>query len=280
MIPGFHTISLLLHDEVTAIEQLAVLGFKAVAIRPRLSGLHLSLPDFDEQAKRIADAAEKHQLELVLDLSGSFLEDPFRARGSSLVSTDTNESSRAAQSLKTWIDVSPLLSVKVISFSSGPRTGDVAENAGGALERLAHALEPLLHVADANEVRLAVRPATADVIGSVAQYERFLQWLSPDSSLSVAPDVGEMLLGGEFPVGERLARHHRRMACLYLCEPESESEQARDQRIGRGDIDLMRVWGAVEASGFDGPAIFRVFGHSERGLDLASETIQMLQSPH
>lgn len=279
MIAGFHTISFLLHDEVTAIEQLAGMGFRAAAIRPRLSGLNLNNHEFPRQAERITRVAAEHQIQLVIDLSGMFLSDPMVGPSASLSSADENESRQAADTIEKWIEVSEALRSTVMTIPSGTFGQQADEPAAEpsvepALERLAKRLEPLICKAQDANVKLAIRPTSSNLIATVAQYERFLQWLGPQSPLAVAPDIGEMLLSGEFPVGERLARHQRRLACVYLCEPESVP--LRDQRIGHGDIDLHRVWEAIEASGFDGPAIFRVCGHSELGFQLAVDALELL----
>ena len=275
MIAGFHTISFLLHDEVTATEQLAKIGFGAVAIRPRLSGIHLDADDFQSRLSAIANRAMESSVKVVLDLSGRFLSDPTKELEESISSPNRDEASRAADQIQKWIESANILKPVVISISSGQRSGDSSHSmTENDFERLADRLEPLIDFAKTSGVKLAIRPAMTDLICTVAEFERFLQWLSPDSTLQVAPDIGEMLRGGEFPVGERLARHHRRMACVYLCEPEWE--QGRDQRIGKGDIDMGRVWEVIESSGFDGPAIFRVFGHSEAGFSLAEEALQLV----
>ena len=286
---GFHTISFLLHDEVTAIDQLAQLGYAAVAIRPRLSGIHLRALNFDDQVDAIARIVSQHALQLVLDLSGMFLDDPMKESSVSLASNSQAESAAAAESVSQWIKASEKLGANVISISSGQTVDSDSRSTGrdfvkaesvdsleADFERFAETLSPLIEQATRAGVELAIRPVTSDLIGSVAQYERFLQWLGSDGSISVAPDVGEMLRSGEFPVGERLARHRHRLGCVYLCQPDLE--RGRDQRFGRGDIDLSRVWSSIAASGFDGPAIFRVFGHSEVGLPLAQEALAVMEA--
>ena len=92
-------------------------------------------------------------------------------------------------------------------------------------------------------------------------------------ALGLAADVGEMLLGGEFPIGARLARLQHRLTCVYLCEPDLE--RGCDQRFGHGDIDLGRVWEVMTESGFAGPAIFRALGHGRQGLDVAREAMEL-----
>ena len=95
--------------------------------------------------------------------------------------------------------------------------------------------------------------------------------------MGLAADVGEMLLGGEFPIGARLARLKHHLTCVYLCEPDLE--RGCEQRFGHGDIDLRRVWEVMTESGFAGPAIFRACGNGRMGLVLAQEAIALLDSP-
>ena len=266
---GFHTGSLLLHDEVTASEQLAKVGYQCVAVRPRLGGLLPSDPRFSEQLLRLKHSVEGRQLDVVIDTRGRFIHDPNSVFGPSLADQNESEAEVARRGIESWLETASEIGAHVVTFAAGKTEQPVSES---VLERLARRIELLLGAA--GDVKLAIQPVTGNAIATVAEFERIKQWLNHDRSLLLAADVGEMLRGGEFPVGDRLARNLDDLACVYLCEPEISRQ--RDARVGLGDLDFTRVIEALVRREFGGPVIVRVDGHHELGLQLARESYELL----
>jgi sugar phosphate isomerase/epimerase len=276
MIPGYHTGGLLYHDVCVAVEQLAQIGYRCVALRPQGGSLNPRLPGFGAQFLRLADAITKARVLPVLDIDAPFVQDSAELRGPSLVSADAAQRESAGAWIEQWIELAPELGCDLISFSSG-----AAESCGGvfdeqSLEHLAGKLEHLLDAAHRRQVRLALRPRSGDAIATVAQFERLGQWLGDDAELGLAADIGEMLIGGELPLVDRLARNLDALACVYLCD--RRAGQAGDQRIGQGDVALGRLVRFLEDHGFTGPAIVRIEGHCEWGLAAAREAISLFNT--
>lgn len=277
MIRGFHTAGLLLHDEPTAVRELAGLGYDCVAVRPRRGGLDPAAEDFSRRAAQIREAAESCGVGVVIDTEGKFLHDPHVASGPSLASARPRESRAARDWIAGWIERAPWLGSKLVTFSTGAAPSPLAlSDDEQMLERLAARLDELSALAAAAEVVLALRPAWSQAIATVAHFERLVQWLEPPRRLSLAADVGEMLLGGEMPISDRLARNLDALACLYLCDRRSGA--AGDQRVGQGEVALARVVGSLAAAGFTGPAVLRVEGHAELGLTAAAEGLDVFRS--
>jgi sugar phosphate isomerase/epimerase len=272
MIVGYHTAGLLLHEPCVALRELAQLGFGVVAIRPHPSGLNPNSKDFGERVLRLAATAERLKMSLVLDLDAPFFHDPWRQDGPSL--SCPSETERAYDWIARGIEVACELNADLVTFASGTRdTRDAfqMESPEQELDRLAAQSERLLSLVDSQRVRLGLRPRHGDAIATVSQFERLRQWVGPESELSLAADVGEMLLGGEFPVADRLGRNLDTLACVYLCDRKAGI--AGDQPFGTGDVALGRILRSLRAQSFSGPAIFRVEGHSELGLAAAQTAI-------
>ena len=119
MILGFHTISLLLHDECTAATELAALGFRAVAIRPRLGGLDPNHERFVENILKFSELARSLDLQVVVDTEAEFLHQPTRCKGPALCSEDVDEALAAQQWIERWIAVAGDMHCQLITFSSG-----------------------------------------------------------------------------------------------------------------------------------------------------------------
>lgn len=276
MIAGYHTAGLLLHDVCWAIDELAHLGYGWVAIRPHGASLNPRLPGFSQQVLRLADAISKANVRAVLDIDAPYLQDPWNASGPSLVADDEGECAAAVGWVEQWIEVADELGVKAVTFGSGAPAGADLEQDEQLLERLAAQLNRLAQQADAQRIQLAIRPAHGQAIATVAQYERLGQWLDDPGKLFLAADVGEMLIGGEVPIVDRLARNHDMLACVYLCD--RRAGHPGDQRIGQGDVALSRILRSLEAQDYRGPAIVRVEGCSELGMLPAREAIEVFEN--
>lgn len=281
MTPGFHCCGLEFHDPAELIPKLAALGFGAIAIRPSRGGWDLQSSWFESASAEIAAAAKEHKVAIIVDLDSPFYDDPDTIDSFSLAAEDAQNRQLACSKIEQWIERTVDLCPLAITFSTGrvhPESECPPENRNQSeetLERLAGAMGPLAKLAASSGVNLALRPVSEHAIATVAHFERFAQWLSADTPLGLAADVGEMLLGGEFPIGARLARLQHRLTCVYLCEPDPD--RGCDQRFGHGDIDLGRVWEVMTDSGYCGPAIFRASGHGRLGLASAHEALAQLK---
>jgi sugar phosphate isomerase/epimerase len=275
MIPGYHTAGLLLHDLGAAVDELAHMGYFCVAVRPHGGSLNPGLPGFSQQMLRVADAIAKAELRLVLDLDAPFLHDPCCRRGPSLVSAEEGQCEAAAQWIRQWIQIASEIGCRLITFSSGMADQSGIDPDEQILERLAGQLGGLCERAREASVRLALHPRSGDAIATVAQFERLGQWLT-DDDLFLAADIGEMLMGGELPLADRLARNLDSLACVYLCD--RRAGHVGDQRIGSGDVSLRRIVRALCEHQFAGPAIVRVEGHCELGFTPAREAIPLFDS--
>ena len=276
MIPGFHVGGLLLHRQSEAIGLMADLGYRCVAVRPRAGSLDPRERQFEEQLRRVADAAQATSIALVLDSDGLYMHDPRRPRGPSLSTADDREAQAAQQWVRDWINASEILGNRLVTFASGPGATDPSSPATEQLlDRIARRVDELLDTAEQRAITLALRPRSGDAIATVAQFERLQQWLGRPDRLKLAADVGEMLLGHEFPVGDRLARNLDDLACVYLCDHRSGTRG--DQRIGHGEVAVARIVSGLARQRFEGPAIVRIDGHSELGLLPAEEALAIFQ---
>jgi sugar phosphate isomerase/epimerase len=276
MIPGYHTAGLLLHDVCVAIDELAHIGYGCVAIRPHGGILNPRLPGFSQQVLRIADAISKADVRSVLDIDAPYLHDPQAFAGPSLVADDDAECDASLRWVEQWVEVAGELGTKLVTFGSGAPGGSGFEKDEQVLERLAAHLDRLTRYADDRRVRLAIRPRHGHAIATVAQFERLGQWLDDADNLFLAADVGEMLIGGELPLVDRLARNRDMLACVYLCD--RRAGHAGDQRIGHGDVALGRILRSLALQEYQGSAIIRVEGCCELGFLPAREAIEVFDS--
>lgn len=271
MIAGYHTAGLLLHDPIAAIDELAHLGFGSVAIRAHAATFHPDAIGFGAAVLRLSDVVRRTGVRLVIDLNGRFLHDPHVAQSPSLVDADDAVCETARGWIERWIDVADEVGASVLTFGCG--RGEVSQYVTDEenLNRLTNQLNRLITNRPDRRVALAIRPAVGDVIGSVARYERLVQWLGgAGEPIGLAADVGEMLSAGEIPVADRLTRQGIRLQCVYL--NEKSAGRVADSHV---HVDLGRIVYSLRKSGFGGPGIVTVDGRADAGLGPARESIDL-----
>ncbi|MGI9465812.1 MAG: sugar phosphate isomerase/epimerase family protein [Rubripirellula sp.] len=272
MLPGFHTAGLLQHDLSGAIEELAGLGYRAVAVRPQHGRLSQADPGFGQQLLRLADVTSRHDLQLIVDLDTQFLQTAWKSRGPAISSVEPDEARAARAWLETWIGFAAESKAVIVTFASGKSGHHTAADAESTLTQLAVELDYLVNVSSELGVTLALRPRHGDLIATVAQWERLQHWLNTEE-LGLAADIGEMLQGHEIPLAARLERHRDDLTCIYLCD--RRAGQQEDQPIGTGDVAHERLIAALAAINFTGPAIVRIEGHCHQGLRLAEQGMKL-----
>ncbi len=279
---GFHTAGLLLHDEATTIIELAKIGYRCVALRPRRGSFNPLDADFSNQSHRISSAVQHSGIDLVIDANSHFVHDVRQQNEPSLVSDDEVQRRLATNWIRRLIDVASELSASGVVLSSGAvdsdrtQRGDRAHPDALPLDRLADQLNLLADYAQASGVALMLRPSTNTFVANVAAYERVRQWLRPNSKLGLVADVGEMLASGELPVSERLSRNATSLGGVFLRDVAHGA--GGDQRIGFGEVNFGRILAALSDQGFLGWAIVCVEGHEKLGLSVAEEAFSLLNS--
>ena len=272
---GFHASSLLLHDEVTLVGELAAMGYQSIVVRPRCGRLAPADELFPQVVQQLRRAIEQHEMTLLIDTAGAFLHDPHQHDGPSLAAENQTESQQAEEWIERWIDLADEITATTVTFRSGfanrssPRGSESDET---ILNRLAERLNRLTERSAAAGVRLAMRPASGEAISTVAQFERMVQWVEQNDRLYLAADVAEMLKEGEFPVADRLERNLSRLACVFLCE--YGADRWRNQIPTHCEIDMRRITASLRRMRFSGAAIARIEGHSEKGLSLAQDALE------
>lgn len=279
MIFGYHTAGLLLHDEPTAIRELAAIGYRCVVLRPRRGSFNPLKAEFPLQLKQVAAAVADSGVEIILDANSRFIHDPNQPAEPSLLSLDAQQREAAASWIERLVEVTRDLGGSQLLISSGGWDAPSTDDDSVALDLLAEQLERVLEYARQRGIRLALRPSTKSFVANVAGYERLLQWLPSSSKqggarLGLAADVGEMLASGELPLSDRLARHSDTLACVFLCDMITGTPG--DQRLGHGDVNLGRIRDSLATQEFLGAAIVRIEGYEQLGMEVAREAFAYL----
>ena len=267
MRPGYHVGGLLLHDPVKVIGELASLGFGTVAVRASAGWLDAGRDDFPVVWKRLSGAAERSEVRLIVDLDAPFLFDPHRSEPPGVVSDDDGDRSKVLEWLSRW--AGEVGDGGWLTLASGRLSA--GESLSMAIDSVADRWGRAAAIVDAAGATLAMRPVIGHAVGSVADFLTLTRWLD----VQLAADVGQMILAGEFPVGDRLLRCLDRLRCVYVCDP---GDGSGDQRIGHGEVATERIVTTLMRADYDGAAVYRVLGHETLGLLPAREAIASFES--
>jgi len=267
------------HDEPTAMNCLAEIGYGTLALVPRRTSLNHDHPAWKNLIEALSRNSERDAMRLVLDLDGLFMADPHARAWPSLASSDVKEGDLAVSLGKRWIQSAKELGVSLITITSGPAqpmgemTSGPAQPMGAARatddprlsvhrgrvqtneaawDRLGPRISELLQTAHQCDATLAIRPAAGNAVATTAHYETMLQWIESEVPLHLAADVDAMIQGGEFPMAPRLVRHLPSLQCLFL-----QTSHLIHETQGEFHLDVGRLWRTLEDAGFEGPTILR-----------------------
>ena len=119
----------------------------------------------------------------VIDLDGSFQLDPYRRDLPSLVDHDKDRSAQTNDVIRTSIQIAKEWSSDFVTFATGEASScEQPHDRDHDLDSLTKRIGRLTELSDDADVRLALNPKCGDVIGSIAQFERFQQWLDQDQA--------------------------------------------------------------------------------------------------
>lgn len=279
--PGYHLGGLLLHDPAVAVAELAWLGFAAVAVRPIAGRFSVGEPNFQANWQSISAACRDASVDLILDLDAAFVFDPHIDRPPSWTADDLEQRDAAVDWIAAWMDATAG-TAGLATIRSGRVSGkpDAApESWSQIVDVVAERTEALYRRVEGIDLPLAIRPAAGDTIATVGHWTQIAGRIGEDRML-LAADVGEMVVAGEFPIGDRLTEQLDALACVYVCDRGSSTGgvNRRDIRIGHGELATERIIQTLDRGGYDGPAVYRVLGHDADGLLPAREAIDSFES--
>jgi inosose dehydratase len=112
-------------------------------------------------------------------------------------------------------------------------------------ERLGAALNQVSEIAEGHGLTASFHPHMTTIVETAEQLERLLL----HTSISLCPDTGHVILGGDDPAA-LIRRHAQRIAYVHLKDVNSQSGEFVP--LGTGALELEKVMGALRVIGYDG----------------------------
>lgn len=271
MLLGYNTNGLAHHDPRQAVELLAEIGYRSVA----LTLDHATLDPYDDRLpQRIAemrDTLKLYGMRSVIETGARFLLDFRTKHEPTLMTADPLRRQIRIDFLRRAIDIAEALGSDCVSFWSGTLRDDVSDEA--ALERLAAGLQPVIEHAAAANVTLAFEPEPGMFIDTMASYRRLLEWIdAPNFKLTM--DVGHLYCQGEVPIVDYIARWHSRLANIHLEDMRAGVHEHR--MFGEGEMSFPPIIDAMAGIGYAGGVHVELSRHSHDGPAAAQRAYEFL----
>ncbi len=277
MLLGYNTNGLAHHDLLDAIELLAEIGYRGVAITLD----HGSLDPYDErldaQLADVAAALDEHKLRCVVETGARFLLDPRIKHQPTLVTADAAGRDRRVDFLCRAIDVAARLNADSVSLWSGAVRDGARQRE--AFSRLVDGLASVLLHAERKNVVLAFEPEPGMLVDTLARYDDLLDELSvrqiEASRLRLTIDIGHLHCQGEVPVAEQILRRGDRLANVHIEDMRSNVHE--HLMFGEGEIDFQPVIAALAKIGYAGVIGVELSRHSHEGPAAARRAYNFLR---
>lgn len=265
---GYNTNGLAHHGLFDAVELLAEIGYRSVAITVDHGTL---APDgWAEQIRPLRERLRRLGLRSVIETGARFLLDPRRKHEPTLVSASAEERARRIAFYGHAIRCAGELESDCVSVWSG--VPGEAISRGEAWECLAEGLGQVLDAANKAGVTVAFEPEPGMLVDTFARLEALLARVDA-TNLGVTLDVGHVHCARE-PMRETILHWRKRLVNVHL----------EDMRVGRhehlmfgeGEIDFPVVLAALAEAGYQGGLHVELSRHSHEGPAAARRAYDFL----
>jgi L-ribulose-5-phosphate 3-epimerase len=268
---GYVTNGFAHHNLPTAIELLAGIGYRSVAITLDHNALNPYGERLERELSETADLLARYDLRSVVETGARFLLDPAVKHEPTLLSQREEDRLRRIDFLKRSIDVAAKLGSDCVSIWSG-----VVRHAAGreaAMVDLTSGLQRVIDYADRRDVDLGFEPEPDMLIDTTDSFAELLDHIdSPRLKLTL--DVGHLHCLGETPIPAVIRRWGKRIANVHI---EDMRAGVHDHLMfGEGEMDFPPIIAALADVGYDGGVHVELSRHSHDAPRVAQRAFDFL----
>jgi sugar phosphate isomerase/epimerase len=276
MLLGYNTNGFAHHDPFEAIELLAEIGYKSVAITLDHGPLNPFGNQWGENLKRLKALLRQLGLRSVIETGARFLLDPRHKHEPTLVSPSAAERERRIDFLKRAIDAAAVLESDCVSLWSGVRRDDPPgeSNDEAVLERLSESLRVVLRHATDSGVTLGFEPEPGMFIDTLRSFHRLLQWIDAPH-LELTLDVGHLWCQGELPIADYIGRWGSRIVNVHIEDMRAGIHE--HLMFGEGEMRFPPIIEALALTGYRGALHVELSRHSHEAPTAARKAYDFLK---
>lgn len=270
---GYNTNGFAHHDVFDAVEILADIGYRSIALTLDHGALNPFDPHCDEQVQRLGTLLRQRGLRSVIETGARYLLDPRVKHEPTLVTRDAAERQRRVDFLCRAADIACQLQSDCVSIWSGVLR-DGCGDAEAAFARLAAALEPVLHYAAERNVMIGFEPEPGMLVATMDDFERLLSMVDAPN-LGLTLDVGHLHCLGEGPIADVIRRWQGKLVNVHL---EDMVRGIHDHRMfGEGEMDFAPILLSLEETGYSGGVHVELSRHSHDAPAVATQAYEFLK---
>jgi sugar phosphate isomerase/epimerase len=271
MLLGYNTNGFAHHDPYEAVEVLAEIGYRSVALTLDHGPLNPYGVDFYRNAKQMRQLLDRFGMRSVIETGARFLLDPRVKHEPTLVSEDPAGRRQRVEFLCRAIDAAAQLKSDCVSLWSGVLRDRIDDEE--ALERLVAGLREVVDYASEREVAVGFEPEPGMAIDTMASFERLCERLErPELCLTL--DVGHLHCLGETPIAERIRRFAAQLVNVHLEDMRAGIHE--HLMFGEGEIDFRPVLQALAEVGYAGGIHVELSRHSHMAPEAARRAFEFL----
>jgi L-ribulose-5-phosphate 3-epimerase len=274
MLLGYNTNGFAHHSLDDALEILAEIGYRSVALTIDQGLLNPYGRDLPSQIAKVRDLLARYEMRSVIETGARFLLDPRHKHEPTLLTADAAGRSRRVRFLQQAIDIAAELESDCVSFWSGIlHESTLSEEA--AFERLCQGLRQVIEHAQRQNVMLGFEPEPGMFIDTMSRYEQVLTRIdAPCFKLTL--DIGHLHCLGEEPIADYVQRWAPRLVNVHIEDMQRGVHE--HLMFGEGEIDFAPVLRALRDVQYTGAAHVELSRHSHLAPDAARRSYQFLRS--
>jgi sugar phosphate isomerase/epimerase len=271
MLLGYNTNGMAHHELFDAVNLLAEIGYRSVAITID----HGALPPYDrylaQRLTRLRRLLRRAGMRSVIETGARFLLDPARKHEPTLVSADADARSRRIEFYRHAIRCAAELQSDCVSLWSGVLRDEVPRRE--AMDRLVAGLEQVLDDARGQGVVIGFEPEPGMLVDSMDRYRDLLDRIDAPN-LRLTLDVGHLHCQGEVPIAEGIRRWSSRLVNVHLEDMRRGVHE--HLMFGEGEIRFFPVLQALAEAGYQGGIHVELSRHSHDAPDAARRAFGFL----
>jgi sugar phosphate isomerase/epimerase len=272
MLIGYNTNGFAHHDPLVAVELLAEIGYRSVAITLDHGVLNPYAPDLRKQLAAMQVCLERCVMRSEIETGARYLLDPRRKHEPTLMSADPDARQRRIDFLCRAVDIAAELGSDCVSLWSGVLRDDVEKRV--AFERLTVGLDCVLEYASTHSIDIGFEPEPGMFVGSMADYEQLVQRVSRENLL-LTLDLGHLHCVGEVPIADYIGRWSSQIANIHIEDMRAGVHE--HLMFGEGEIEFLPIVHALSRVGYAGPLHVELSRHSHEAPEAARRAYAFLQ---
>jgi L-ribulose-5-phosphate 3-epimerase len=272
MLLGYNTNGLAHHDPFQAVELLADIGYRSVALTLDHGPLNPFAGDFRAQLHAMRQRLDRLSLVSVVETGARYLLDPNHKHEPTLVSAEAVGRERRIDFLRRAIDAAHELGSDCVSLWSGV-VHDAAPDAI-VWQRLIDGLNATLDYAASRDVTLGFEPEPGMFIDTMPRFDELSARLGHER-FELTLDLGHLHCQRELPLTGYLQRYADRLVNVHIEDMRGGVHE--HLMFGEGEIDFPPLMRYLSQCGYVGGVHVELSRHSHEGPRAARRAFVFLR---